>query len=385
MVSTSVKALPALAVTWMSLLSLFILPSYAAIYEAENQPQAAAESVKKGAPLTIIAHRGASGYAPEHSLAAVAIAFAQGADYIEQDVVLTRDHVPVVLHDLQLDAVSNVAEVFPDKKRPNGHYYALDFTFAELQQLNFNERSEHTKAGAKGSAKQQYPARFPHDKGRFRVMSLAESIELVQGLNHSFKRNTGIYVELKNAPWHQQQNYDLPAAVMQVLGKYGYTDPVPATPIYLQSFDPEVLRRLKREFLTEIPLIQLIADNRWNQSSVDYNLMLTAAGLETLSSYADGVGIWLDHLYQGPAVQSTDALAPAATAQSSTAQSSWLAAAQRWRWREVVPHAHQAGLKVHVYTLRADQLPSGFASYEELKKALTELGVDGIFTDFPDL
>ena len=88
----------------------------------------------------VIAHRGASGYLPEHTLAAVAMAHAMDADYVEQDVVLTKDAVPVVLHDIHIDAISDVAKRFPDRKREDGRYYAIDFTLAEIKQLKVTER-----------------------------------------------------------------------------------------------------------------------------------------------------------------------------------------------------------------------------------------------------
>lgn len=325
--------------------------------ELEPEPETEFEPelirVRK-APLTIIAHRAASGYAPEHTMAAVAIAHAQNADFIEQDVVLTRDHVPVVLHDLRLDAVTNVADVFPEKYRPDGHYYVMDFTFAELQQLKVLERRND-------KGERQYPQRFSGDLGHFHIMSLAQQIELVLGLNASRERDTGIYVEMKSARWHKDQNYDLVSSTMGVLARYKFNQAEVPAPIYLQSFDPEVLRRLKREFMTEIPLIQLIAENSWNESDVDYNVMRTAAGLETLRSYASGIGVWLDHVFLGVDEQGQP------------------------QFSDIVANAHAAGLVVHVYTLRADSLPEGVESYEQLKGWLEQHGVDGIFTDFPDL
>jgi glycerophosphoryl diester phosphodiesterase len=315
-----------------------------------TEPSASEEAKS---PL-IIAHRGASGYAPEHSAVAVALAHAQNADYIEQDVVLTRDHVPVVLHDIILDFVTNVKEVYPDKHRPNGHYYVVDFTFAELQKLTLTERkSKH--------GEQRYPQRFSVTSGDFKIMSLAQQIELILGLNQTRNTNTGLYIEFKAARWHKTQNYDVVQATLGVLARYGFSDVVPPAPIYLQSFDPEVLRRLKREFMTQLPLVQLVAENSWNESDIDYNTMLTAAGLETLSSYAGGVGIWLNHIYLG------------------------LDENGQPKFSDVIAHAQAAGLKVHVYTLRADDLPEGVTSYQQLKDWLLELGVDGVFTDFPDL
>src|SRR5512136_2030826 len=103
----------------------------------------------------VIAHRGASGYLPEHTLEAKVLAHAMGANFLEQDVVLTTDDVPIVMHDIQLETISDVAQRFPDRKRANGHYYALDFTLAEIKQLHANERI-NPKTG-----RAAYPNRFP--------------------------------------------------------------------------------------------------------------------------------------------------------------------------------------------------------------------------------
>ena len=102
----------------------------------------------------VIAHRGASGYLPEHTLAAKAMAHGQGADFIEQDLVLTKDNVPVVLHDVHIDTVTDVAKVFPERKRADGRFYALDFTVAELKRLRLSERF-NAKTGAR-----VFPGRF---------------------------------------------------------------------------------------------------------------------------------------------------------------------------------------------------------------------------------
>ncbi len=329
------------------------ITSIAALWMAA-QPSVSALA-QQHQPL-IIAHRGASGYVPEHTAAAVVMAHAMNADFIEQDVVLSRDHVPVVLHDVKLDAVTNVASVFPERKRANGSYYAIDFSFAELQQLTVNERRHASQAG------QLFPQRYQGGHPHFTIMSLAEQLSLIKHLNVSRQRNVGVYIEIKAARWHREQQYDVTQAVVKVLKQHQYLTEQPPTAIYLQSFDPEVLRRLQREFhLTMIPLIQLIAHNSWNESPVDYDAMLTAAGLESLRTYAHGVGLWIEHVLEGVDDQ------------------------QQPQFSRVVENAHAAGLKVHVYTLRRDQLPAGVSSYEQLLQWLQRHGVDGLFTDFPDV
>ena len=110
----------------------------------------------------VIAHRGASGYLPEHTLAAKAMAHAMGADFVEQDVVLSKDHVPVVLHDVHVDTISDVAQKFPGRHRSDGRFYAIDFDLAELQTLNVMERVDYRSGDV------AFPKRFP---GRKKLVS----------------------------------------------------------------------------------------------------------------------------------------------------------------------------------------------------------------------
>ena len=132
----------------------------------------------------VIAHRGASGYLPEHTLPAKAMAYAQGADYLEQDLVMTKDDQLVVLHDHYLDRVTDVAERFPDRARKDGRYYAIDFTLAEIRSLKFTEGFEIEN----GKKVQVYPGRFPMGKSDFRIHTFEEEIEFVQGLNRQKHR-----------------------------------------------------------------------------------------------------------------------------------------------------------------------------------------------------
>ena len=120
----------------------------------------------------IIAHRGASGYLPEHTLESKALAYGMGADYLEQDVVASRDGELIVLHDIHLDRVSNVSEIFPRRRREDGRYYARDFDLSELRDLNVGERRGDDGALA------VYPGRFPTDQGRFSISTLAEEIQM---------------------------------------------------------------------------------------------------------------------------------------------------------------------------------------------------------------
>ncbi len=159
------------------------------------------------ARFTVIAHRGAPGYLPEHTLAGVAMAHAMGADYIEQDVVLSRDGELLVLHDLTLDAVTDVAERFPGRERQDGRFYALDFDLAEIRTLRVHERR-------RADGEPAFPGRFARSDVTFRVPTLREEIALIQGLNRSTGRDVGVYVEPKSPAWHRAEGRDLLAACL---------------------------------------------------------------------------------------------------------------------------------------------------------------------------
>jgi glycerophosphoryl diester phosphodiesterase len=311
----------------------------------------------KAADPIVIAHRGASGYLPEHTLAAKAAAHAMGADYIEQDVVLSRDGVPVVLHDIYLDSTTDVARCFPGRARADGRYYALDFDLDEIRQLRAHER---VMQGAEGSPVTNYPRRFPGDIAMFRVPTLAEEIDLISGMNASRERTTGLYVEFKAPNWHRAQGHDLVAAVMSVLQDKEYADR--PQQVFLQCFDDRTLRRLRHELKTPLPLIQLIAENDWGEdSAVDYDYLQTQEGLADVASYADGIGPWIRQVYLGMDESGATELS------------------------ELVNHAHEKGLVVHPYTFRSDELPEGVTSFDRLLDIfLQQAQVDGLFTDFPD-
>ena len=144
--------------------------------------------------VLVIAHRGACGYLPEHTLEAKAYAHALGADFVEQDIVATRDDELIVMHDIHLDRVTNVAERFPGRMRDDGRFYARDFDLHEIQSLNATERRRADGQTA------VFPQRFPTTIGRFRVPTLREEIKFIQGLNRSTGRDVGIYPEIKRPP-----------------------------------------------------------------------------------------------------------------------------------------------------------------------------------------
>jgi len=301
----------------------------------------------------IIAHRGASGYLPEHTLAAKALAYGQGADYLEQDVVLSKDGVPVVFHDPHIDTTTDVAKKFPGRQRADGRFYALDFTIAELKQLNASERF-NPKTG-----KAVFPRRFPVGVGSFQVVTLEEEIRFIQELNRSTGRNVGIYPELKAPAWHRQEGRDLAAAVLPILRKFGYDTKESAC--YVQCFEYAEIKRLRGELAWQGKLVMLLGGKGKGPGDTDFTFLQTDAGLTELAKLVDGIGPPISSVVTGktPAERKVTDLAA---------------------------RARKAGLKSHPYTLRADELPQCVTSVDELVKALfDEANVDGVFTDFPDL
>lgn len=276
----------------------------------------------------VIAHRGASGYLPEHTLPAYALAHGMGADYIEPDLVLTRDGHLICLHDIHLQATTNVEQVFSARARDDGRWYAADFTLAEIRRLEAEERLRD---------------RFPRGRSRFAVPSFVEMIELVQGLNERTGRKVGIYPELKAPAFHRAEGLPMEEALLEVVERYGYRGS--EAPIFVQSFEEESLRRL-RELGSELPQVFLMAEVE------QYRQFLSVEGIRGVAKFADGIG-------------------PAKTMLE--------------RQPELIGWAHDAGLTVHPYTFRADQVPDRHGSHEaELERYLFELGVDGVFTDYPD-
>ena len=153
----------------------------------------------------VIAHRGASGYLPEHSLAGAAMAHAMGADFVEPDVILTKDDQPIVFHDLTLDAMTNVKTLFPNRKRVDGHWYAIDFSLKEIKTLSLRERRESS------SSKTRFKGRFPGNLTLFTIPTLDEFIQMIQGLNKSrAKKGEEKYEELPlNSTLYSNINYHM--------------------------------------------------------------------------------------------------------------------------------------------------------------------------------
>jgi glycerophosphoryl diester phosphodiesterase len=297
------------------------------------------KELKSTKKITVVAHRGASGYLPEHTLASKAMAHAMNADYIEQDIVLSKDDIPIVIHDILLDDVTNVSEKYPNRKRKDGKYYVIDFTFEELKNLEVTERFDSK------TDLQIYPNRFPKGISSFRLHSLQDEIELIQGLNKSTGKNIGIYPEIKNPKFHHKNGKDFSKIVLEILTKYGYSTKDDLC--ILQCFDAQELERIRKELNSELFLVQLM------EFSEQKNL------LEFYASYADGIGPWYKHLISSKTTSS-------------------------FSFTSLVEEAHKLSLVVHPYTFREDSLDE-FDSFEQMIDIIIhQAGADGGFTDFPD-
>lgn len=285
-----------------------------------------------GKKKILVAHRGASAYAPEHTAAAYRLAIQQGADFVEQDLQITKDGVLVCLHDLTLERTTNVEELFPDRfhtdvtedqpqtASPAKHWYVSDFTLAEIKKLDagswFNEKF----------------------KGE-RVQTWQEAIALVRG-------KAGMYPETKAPEVYGKRGFDMEKLLMESLRKNKLDQPNadPKTPLVIQSFSAASLRKLRDEYKTKLTLTFLIGGDPQKQ-------WLTEDGLKKVKAFADGIGPSKLLLEREP---------------------------------KIVEWAHVAGLTVTPYTFRSANTGKFRDVREEMTHFLFTLGVDALFTDNPD-
>lgn len=318
----------------------------------------------------VIAHRGASGYLPEHTLESKALAYMMGADYLEQDLAMSRDDYLIVIHDIYLDRLTDVAEKFPERIRDDGRYYVIDFTLEELKSLNFSEGFIIEN----GQKVQEYKNRFPMFTSTFKLHTFEEEIEFIQGLNKTMGKDVGIYVETK-APWfHKQHNKDISKATLEVLKKYGYT--TMESKAYFQTFDYPDLKYVREvlfpQYNMEVKTILLYAYNDWHETYeykngqwqlFDYEPLMTYDGMQEVSRYATGTGPSYDMIIDR---------------EKSSIGSIVLT--------DFVKNSHANNMICHPYTVRKDKLPPYVNNVDELYDALyNKAEVDGLFTDFTDL
>ena len=296
----------------------------------------------------IIAHRGASGYRPEHTIASYELAIEMGADFIEPDLVATKDHVLIARHENEISETTNVADrpEFSDRKatkqidgREITGWFTEDFTLAEIKTLR---------------AKERLTSRNQEFNGRFEIPTFAEVLELAR------RRNVGVYPETKHPTYFRELGLPLEDPLLAELERAGYNGR--NAPVYIQSFEVGNLRDLRKR--TGLPLIQLLeAQGRPWDDPRSYAELATPAGLAGIAAYADGIGP--DKRMIVPADAGGGLLAPTS----------------------LVADAHRAGLRVHPWTFRSDSpflAPEYGGDPEREYDQFFSLGVDGLFSDFSD-
>ncbi|MCH7336146.1 glycerophosphodiester phosphodiesterase [Acinetobacter sp. NIPH 2699] len=329
--------------------------------------------------ILVVGHRGASALRPEHTLEAYQKAIDDGADFIEPDVVSTKDGILVARHENEISGTTNVASLpeFADRKTTkviDGQsiegWFTEDFTLKELQQLKARERIPEDRP-----ANQNY-------NDLYAIPTLEQIIELADAHYKKTGKIIGLYIETKHPSFFQKQNLAMEDTLLKTLAKYTYTRDI--APVYLQSFEVSNLKYLKGQLdahksVKHAQLIQLYdektvqpADFVAQNISTTYADMATAQGLKEVAQYANGVGPWKPYIFKDEAMTQTTSF---------------------------IPDAHQVGLKVHPYTFRPENkfLPETLKCSTETSKAaercptgsIKELqlyfkaGVDGVFADDP--
>jgi glycerophosphoryl diester phosphodiesterase len=320
----------------------------------------------------VIGHRGAPGYLPDHTLQGYALAIRMGADYIEPDLVATKDGHLIARHEPNITGTTDVADhpEFADRfttKNVDGFdesgWFASDFTLREIKTLG---------------AKQPFPERSHKFDGKFEIPTLQEVIDLAKRKSRSSHRRIGIYPETKHPTYHQGLGLPLEARLVDVLARNGLN--TPNAPVFIQSFEQANLKQLNT--MTPVRLVQLVDANDtdaqgnptyappfdrpfdWTVSGRPdlYSYFATDAGLAEIKTYADGIGPWKVYIvgtFNNSIVKTTD----------------------------LIDRAHAHGLLIHTWTFRSEpfRLATQYGG-DPINEYLQfyELGIDGVFSDFPD-
>ncbi len=306
--------------------------------------------------IKIISHRGASGHRPEHTLASYTLGARYGGDFIEVDLVATKDGHLIARHEPEIGQTTDVASrpEFADRRRTltiDGRevtgFFAQDFTLAEIKTLRAVERLPEVR-----------PYNAEHD-GEYEIPTLAEIIDLAEDLTRQLGRPIGIYPETKHPAHHESVGLELEPPLIALLRERGLSGPEPRLPVFLQSFEADSLRKLRE---LEVPLVFLMgAEEPWLRHT-------TPEGLAEVASFADAIG-------------PEKSLVVPVTDEGALGEPTSL-----------VADAHEAGLLVHPYTFRSENHflppalrsgddPTAYGSFAAEYEAFFAAGVDGVFTD----
>jgi glycerophosphoryl diester phosphodiesterase len=343
----------------------------------------------------VIGHRGGgSGYLPEHTLEAYALGIELGADFVEPDLVATKDGHLIARHEPNLIATTNVGSLpqFASRRRTvmldgqaTDGFWASDFTLAEIKQLR---------------AIQPVGARGQTFDGQFQIPTLEEIIQLAKSKTHEKGRTIGIYPETKHPTYHKSIGLPLEDRLLAALARAGWTHR--DSPVFIQSFEPGSLQYMRHK--TRVRMIQLVdADDLADDGTITFAApfdkpydwvvsgraglfkdLLTPAGLAEVRKYADGIGPWKYYI-QSTACKTVKAGGGCADANGDGAVNE----ADRVivPATDLVQRAHALGLLVHTWTFRNERnrqpLNDGIAPTNEYLRFF-DLGVDGVFSDFAD-
>jgi glycerophosphoryl diester phosphodiesterase len=326
----------------------FMLPTFSVIvilFLTTLISHARADNIK------VAAYRGASGQLPENSLSAFVLAAALKSDFISMDLVMTRDDHLVVYRDIDITDTSNVAVLFPERERQDGRYYVIDFTLAELQQLNLTLEKD---------------ARLNSS----RIPAFTDVLFLLRKMEKVFGYTIGIAPEIKKPWFHLNEGKDISKAVMDELQRFHYTES--GTSVFLQCYDPDELQRIHKKLLVpraiNLRLVQLIDTNDGNETQrlvrgkwVPYNFewLYTRTGAKLLALYADAVGMSTTRL---------------------------LTIADDSLYADFLSNIGEENIKIHALFLGNNTKVNAvnFNSYADLlNRLLDQVNVDMIVTDLP--
>ena len=357
-------------------------------------------STLSGERPVVIAHRGASGYMPEHTIKAYTNAIMMGADYIEPDLVMSKDGFLVVRHEPMLSGTTNVADIpaFASKKTSKNvdgkiifDWFVSDFTLEEIRQLK---------------AKQALSERNQQYNNLFSIVTFSEVIALIKQKSRELGRTIGIYPETKHPSFHEAMNLHITDKLLEELSDSGWNNA--EAPVYIQSFEVANLQYIRSKSTVKtiqlvgcstvalngdleftVPKGEMISDGMpydWylKKDNRDYGFFKTNEGLDFVKTYANGIGVWKPFIisYKGIDVNN-DGVADDSNGNKKIEDSDKVALPPT----DLIARAHKKGLIINVYTFRNESYRllrnyNGDPILEYL--AFFNLGTDGIFSDFSD-